>query len=305
MSRQKFEEPKSSIHAGCWIVLILLVSISVAIGYYFYKENSDRNNYELREQKAWMMIEKYDSQEGINMLRKAINRYLRHFPKGRHAEQVKNIKLRVDSERRDWKSTLKHLSVESLEEFVRRHSDGYYRNDASRMIDSLLFVEAKAEDTFQAYQNYLQLYENGRYADDARMRMDELDGGIVSATEENEVQTVVMAHFDALADDDADALLSTIAGTMDSYIGRTHVNKDAVVKYMRSIHEDEGKSVVFTVDDMKVTKSAVDHIPVFTAEFLLFETITKGESNVQKSFMATAVLDDKYMITSLKLVAGE
>lgn len=302
MIRQNIEEPKRGHHAGCWIVLILLISIVGGIVYYLYKVHSDNSKYEAREQRAWMMIEKYDSQDGIDSLRKAIYLYMKRFPNGRHATQVMNIKIRVDSERRDWKAALKHLTVESLEEFVRRHSDGYYRNDASRMIDSLLFVEAKAEDTFQSYLNYLQLYEDGRYADKARERMEELDAGEVSPTELDAVTDLIMTHFDALADNDDSALRSTVADRLDSYLGRENAAAEDVKEYMHSIHSSGDRSIVFTYEDMRVTKSTVSHVPTFTAEFILFETVTRGESNEQKRFLATAVLDDQYVLKALTLV---
>lgn len=301
MIRTKPEVQPKNHHVGCWLILFFLIIIIGGSIYYLYNNYSKNKEYDNSEKKAWMEIERFDSEENLDSLEKYINNYQHHFPEGRHAEQVMNLKQRVDSERRDWKSLQQNISVEALEDFVREHSDGYFRNIASRMIDSLLYAEAVKEDTYQAYQNYLDSYIDGRFTDKAEARMLALRNGEIGKGEQTKIENTLNTHFDALAQNDKSHLLSTLSNQLESYLGKNDVTHTDVVKYMMSIHEDLNRTISFSFDDVNIKKETIDEQQQFTANFTLKETIEIGDKTEEKQFKTIVLLDDRYRIVSLSM----
>ncbi|MBR4591549.1 MAG: hypothetical protein IKO36_12965, partial [Bacteroidaceae bacterium] len=297
---KKVEAPKNH-HVGCWIVLLILIIIIGGCIYYLYHNYSKEYEYDNSEKQAWMNIEKFDSEENFDSLVKYLDRYQLDFPNGRHSEQVMAFKTRVDSELSDWKKVQQNISVESLEDFVREHSDGYFRNVASRMIDSLLYAEAAEIDSYQSYQNYLDTYIDGRFADKAEARINSLKKGEIGKGEQKAIEKTLNSHFESLALNDQSRIMSTLSPQLDTYIGKKDASRMDVAMYMQSIHKDPKRSITFSIEDVNITKSLVDDEQQFDADFVLNEKIESDTQTEDKKFHSKVRLDGKYKIISMSI----
>lgn len=303
MIRQENVKIKKNHHIGCWFVLIVLLAVIAGVGTYCYNIYKEKRDFDAGEQRAWLAIERYDGKDQLDSLVASLHRYQKHYPNGRHADQVLNICLRVDSERRDWKQVRHNVTLENLEEFIRQHSDGYYRDEASRMIDSLLYLEAKTADTYKAYRNYIQTYENGIYAARAKARMMELLKGCVGRGEAIEVENTLNQHFRALAENDREMLLSTVSRALGTYVGKTDATRADIVKYMLSIHETAGRQVAFELSNLSIAKLVDEHTLHYNVAFSFDESVFVDGEETMRSFNATAILDFNYLICSLNFKA--
>lgn len=299
MIREEKVQIKKNHHVGCWVVLLLLLAVVGGIGFYQYKIYSEEREYEQGEQEAWLNIERFDRDDMLDSLLRAVKHYQRHYPDGRHAEQVINIRMRVDSEQRDWKQVVQNLSIDNLEDFIRQHSDGYFRKYASSMIDSLLFLEAKDEDTYKAYRSYVAGNEEGRYVRQAVKRMKQLAAGSVGKGEAIAAEGTVRQHFEALATANNQLLLATLAQDVNSYIGKPNATHTDIVRYMASMHEDVNREIEFTFSDMNTSKQIDDDRISFTVSFSFDELIRLDGDETTRSFTGIAHLNSDMLITSL------
>ena len=299
MIREEKVQIKKNHHVGCWVVLLLLLAVVGGIGFYQYKIYSEEREYEQGEQEAWLNIERFDREDMLDSLLRAVKHYQRHYPDGRHAEQVLNVRMRVDSEQRDWKQVLQDLSIDNLEEFIRQHSDGYFRKYASSMIDSLLYLEAKEEDTYKAYHSYVAGNEDGKYVRQAIKRMKQLAAGSVGKGEAIAAENTVRQHFDALAAADNQMLLATLAPDVSSYIGKPDATHADIVRYMASIHEDANREISFSVSDMSTSKQTTDGNIEFKVSFSFDELIRIDGEETTRSFTGIAHLNSDMLITAL------
>ena len=303
MSEQVEIQDKRIKHTGCWLILLLLLAVIIAIGAYFYKKYTEKCEWERGEQQAWLDVERFDDELLLDSLDKALNFYQENYPDGRHAEQVLNVRLRVDSERRDWKLLQRQISVENLDDFIRDHSDGYFRKYASRMIDSLLFHEAEETDTYEAYAAYVDEYEDGLFTKTALERMKELAGGSVGRGDSIAVANTIHNHFDALAHADKQMLLSTLAADVLSYIGKKEPTHADIVNYMTVIHADAGRNIEFDIHELDISKQVEDGTVSYTAKFMFDEYIETDDTEEVRSFVAISHLDSDQMIFSLAFKA--
>ena len=294
-------EEKQNRHIILWVIItILLLAVAGSVGYIYLNKTEQADEADA-EKTAWMKIQKWEGEMQLDSLQAAIKMYQTTFVHGRHADMVEELRLRIESEITDWNTALYAESVEEMEDFIRNHSDSYYRHEANRKIDSLSFVEASYEDTYDAYVKYLDSFSEGIYAAQAKKRMEDLDNGTLSDKENDYVVQVIERHFTALAANDAQTLATTVAPVLTSYIGQSGAGKADVEKYMQRIHADDNRSINFYIKNTIITKEVNAHKPTYIAHFTLNEQISQSGQTNTMNFTALARLNDELQITSLML----
>ena len=246
---------------GCGIaILILLILAIVGFGVYVYLHNQKKDTDKDLEKVAWLEIKKWEGEMQLDSLDKAISMYQWNFPHGVHSEMVRAIKDKLEIEKKDWINAKYTDKVEVMEDFIRQHSDSYYRVDANRKLDSLTYIEAEEAETYEALQAYLESYPDGLYAKQAEKKMEDIDKGVMSDNEGGEVESVIHRHFAALADNNKSALAPTIADNLTTYIGKSHITRTDVENYMANIHAITGRTVTFDIKNIIKNKEMKDHI---------------------------------------------
>lgn len=292
---------KENRHILLWTVLVLLI-LAVAGGVaYLCWDKSTTDDKNEAENGMWLKIRAFEGEMQLDSLEKAISDYQWFFPHGRHAGEVRSMKERIEKERADWVQARYSDSVDEVADFIRNHSNSFFRHEADRLLDSLSFVEARVEDTFEAYENYLDSYSDGMYSKEARTRMDAIDSGVVTDNESINAGQVINDHFVALAQEDEETLKSTVADVVTSYIGKVNATHSDVVQYMQSIHADGTRKVSFKLQNLVVSKEVTDHRPEYTVSLLLNEYITQNGHTDDLSFACLAKINHKGKITTLIL----
>lgn len=294
-------EEKKNRHITLWVILILLLACVIGAVAYLYHDKTEQATQEDAEKYAWLQIQKWEGTMQLDSLEKAIARYQDTFIHGAHADMVEVIRKKIESERADWSKARVSDSVEDIEDFIRNHSDSYYRDEANRKVDSLSYVEANDEDTYAAYERYLDSFSDGMYAQQAEKRMEELDSGTTSEKETISAMQLLEKHFNALAANDQTILDETIAPMLTTYIGQNDASRADVAAYMRKMHNEDERSIKFTIQNTIVSKEVNEHKPTYSISFTLAEDVTKGSQTNTLNFLGLAKINDEMKITSLSL----
>lgn len=294
-------EEKKNRHITLWVILILLLAAVIGAVAYIYHDKTEQATQEDAEKNAWLQIQKWEGTMQLDSLEKAIVRYQDTFIHGVHADLVEAIRQKIESERKDWNRARMSNSVEDIEDFIRNHSDSYYRDEANRKVDSLSYLEANDEDTYAAYERYLDSFSDGLYAKQAEKRMEELDSGTTSEKETISILQLLEKHFNALAANDKSMLDETIASMLATYIGQNDASRADVAAYMKKMHNDEERTIMFKLQNTIVSKEVNEHKPIYSISFTLTEEVTKGSQTNTLNFLGLAKINDEMQIASLSL----
>ncbi len=292
---------KENKHIVLWIILVVLILALIGTCGYLYWNNSSENEKQNEESSLWLKIRMFEGEMQLDSLENAISDYQWVFPHGKHANDVRDIKEKIETERKDWISAKYSGSIDQIEDFIRNHSNSFFRHDADRALDSLYFIDAQSDDTYASYENYLNSYSDGMYAEKAKERMAEIDNGTVTNSETVNASQVINEHFIALANNDSEKLKETIADAISTYMGKSNARPADVEQYMQSMHSDKNRTVSFELQNIIVTKEVNEHKPTYNVHFLLYETIATGNHTDKISFIGLSHINDAGKIISLIL----
>jgi photosystem II stability/assembly factor-like uncharacterized protein len=133
--------------------LVLLDSATTLLG---------KDNISIQE----MRIKCYNDQREYAATMKEINEYLLMKPDtssefykqlGTYSE---NMEKKISDET-DWRSALADSTTDALEEYLKAHPNGIFKNDAK---DESAWLKAKETDDPEGYDEYLKNFKNGKHA---------------------------------------------------------------------------------------------------------------------------------------------
>lgn len=292
---------KPNRHITLWMILIFLILAVAGMVAYIYWDKTEEVDQAAAEKQAWLNIQQFESNMQLDSLESAISYYQWNFVNGQHADQVRMLKEKIEAEKKDWAAVRYTDAVEDMEDFIRNHSNSFFRNEANRKLDSLTYLEAADEDTYQAYEQYLDSYSDGMYAQEAKQRMDRIDNGAVSEHEVTDAGLVINNHFVALAKQNKELLKSTVADVVTSYMGKSDLTPADIEKYMYSIHSDSSRDISFQIRNLIINKEVENHTPTYSGHFVLTEIVHQGEQTIQHTFAGMAKINSEGRITSLVL----
>jgi hypothetical protein len=96
-------------------------------------------------------------------------RYLADWPKGRHT-----VEARQRYEQRTWSDTKRAMINEALKKHAAAQSDPEAIKEKKARKERFFWKQVTVENTLVSYQDYLQRYPAGEFADQARRRIDDL-----------------------------------------------------------------------------------------------------------------------------------
>ena len=70
-----------------------------------------------------------------------------------------------------WEEAATLNTVESYEEFLKRHPEGEFSDTARERLENLYFQKAENENTIASYRNFLNRYPEGKHVDQVRLRL--------------------------------------------------------------------------------------------------------------------------------------
>lgn len=292
-------------------VIVLLAG--AAVWYIFFKGSDDTS-----EREAYATITRLEQQHNYDSLEIAINEYLDTYNNDAfHYQQIKDLSNRFSTENADWQSAVKNMSLNSVENFLNLHPDGFFKGAAELKLDSLTFEQAKELNTKEAYEQYMEKFANGKFAKEADEAMANLDKKDLTAEEKSNALETVANHFNAMASNSQSAIISTLAGTINTYIGKKDATVEDITEYMHKVHST-GRQMSFEVKNAVIAKESVGGRDIYNVKFNLEQTTytaaprhdddieikseedSKPEGTV-KYFRGEAVLNSSFKISSLVL----
>jgi hypothetical protein len=116
----------------------------------------------MRDELDWCWVESRDQATDYM-------RYLDDWPKGRHIAEA-----RQRYEQRTWADTKRAMISEALKKHAASKSDPEAIREKKARKERFFWKQVTVENTVVSYQDYLQRYPFGEFADQARRQIDEL-----------------------------------------------------------------------------------------------------------------------------------
>ena len=104
--------------------------------------------------------------------------YLQYLPDGKHASEVRKMKLAHDEEDA-YQSAIKDNTVSAYQNYLKLYPNGRHNNEVKRLLNDAKELEAynkaKKSGTAKAYKDYLASYPQGKHKSEIRDLLDEID----------------------------------------------------------------------------------------------------------------------------------
>lgn len=276
-----------------WIVVALLCTLLVAGGCYWYYQKQMAAN----EQAQWEQIKDADEPE-------LIAAFLTRFPDGEHKDKAKERLAFAREEAELWSKIENLNNPDELDNFAKKYPKGHYHDLAMAAYDALLWDEATAKNTLEAYNHYITQCPQGKHYAEAKEKADYLAKVQMGEGESDRVASIVKEFFYDMARDDESGMLENVESTLGSFLGKKNASKVDVIAYMRKMHASDVFSVDLTMGDMQVTKSlGRNDEPEYAVNFSFDQRLNREDTSLETfaSYKGTAKLNSLMKITSIEL----
>ncbi len=283
--------PKKHTWVYILVVGIILAAI-VGLGavYYFYQSSQS-------EDKAYVML---DGNENVQ----DYEDYLKNFPNGPHAEEVRQRLEELKTMYADWTRIQNSEYATDFERFKESHPTSTLVKQADMKIDSLDWVTAQKLNTPEAMEEYLDKHPEGRYISEAGIAQNELANTQVSDAERQGISESLNGFFQAFANNDEASLFTYITPTMTQFLSKRNATKADVGNIVKNTYSEDIENCSFVLNnDYQITKSvSSDGKVAYKVSFSVDQHIQRsGEGKTFGSYTANATLTGEFKLSALTL----
>lgn len=283
--------PKKHTWVYILVVGIILAAI-VGLGatYYFYQSSQS-------EDKAYVMLEGNENVQDYED-------YLKNFPNGPHAEEVRQRLEELKTMYADWTRIQNSEYATDFERFKESHPTSTLVKQADMKIDSLDWVTAQKLNTPEAIEEYLDKHPEGRYISEAGIAQNELANTQVSDAERQGISESLNGFFQAFANNDESSLFTYITPTMTQFLSKRNATKADVGNIVKNTYSEDIENCSFVLNnDYQITKSvSSDGKVAYKVSFSVDQHIQRsGEGKTFGSYTANATLTGDLKISALTL----
>lgn len=283
--------PKKHTWVYILVVGIILAAI-VGLGavYYFYQSSQ-------REDKAYVMLEGNENVQDYED-------YLKNFPNGPHAEEVRQRLEELKTMYADWTRIQNSEYATDFERFKESHPTSTLVKQADMKIDSLDWVTAQKLNTPEAMEEYLDKHPEGRYISEAGIAQNELANTQVSDAERQGISESLNGFFQAFANNDEASLFTYITPTMTQFLSKRNATKADVGNIVKNTYSEDIENCSFVLNnDYQITKSvSSDGKVAYKVSFSVDQHIQRsGEGKTFGSYTANATLTGELKLSALTL----
>lgn len=281
------------------IVAGVVAVIAVLVGLYFYNNVQDRNELDAYEN-AMSCSEAAVLQNYLDMYADA--------PQAHRDSIMAHLALlkKVDS---DWDDAMVNNTRSAFENYLRVHPESVHKTEALLKLDSIDWAFAAEADTPEAYSKYVADHADGMHIDEARLKLEKLEKSIIAEDEKLMVTSVLTSFFNALGNNDEEALTMSIDVVLNSFLHRAGATKADVISYMKRIHSPEDiTGIVFRMNnDWKIEKIDLGEGECsYVVDFSVDEKIQRTDESKEtfSSYKVNAKVSNHGKITDLNMKKG-
>ena len=283
--------PKKHTWVYILVVGIILAAI-VGLGavYYFYQSSQS-------EDKAYVMLEGNENVQDYED-------YLKNFPNGPHAEEVRQRLEELKTMYADWTRIQNSEYATDFERFKESHPTSTLVKQADMKIDSLDWVTAQKLNTPEAMEEYWDKHPEGRYISEAGIAQNELANTQVSDAERQGISESLNGFFQAFANNDEASLFTYITPTMTQFLSKRNATKADVGNIVKNTYSEDIENCSFVLNnDYQITKSvSSDGKVAYKVSFSVDQHIQRsGEGKTFGSYTANATLTGEFKLSALTL----
>lgn len=283
--------PKKHTWVYILVVGIILAAI-VGLGavYYFYQSSQS-------EDKAYVMLEGNENVQDYED-------YLKNYPNGPHAEEVRQRLEELKTMYADWTRIQNSEYATDFERFKESYPTSTLVKQADLKIDSLDWVTAQKLNTPEAIEEYLDKHPEGRYISEAGIAQNELANTQVSDAERQGISESLNGFFQAFANNDEASLFTYITPTMTQFLSKRNATKADVGNIVKNTYSEDIENCSFVLNnDYQITKSvSSDGKVAYKVSFSVDQHIQRsGEGKTFGSYTANATLTGEFKLSALTL----
>ena len=297
--KRENEAPKGKRSMTIPIVAGVVAVIAVLVGLYFYNNVQDRNELDAYEN-AMSCSEADVLQNYLDMYADA--------PQAHRDSIMAHLALlkKVDS---DWDDAMVNNTRSAFENYLRVHPESVHKTEALLKLDSIDWAFAAEADTPEAYSKYVADHADGMHIDEARLKLEKLEKSIIAEDEKLMVTSVLTSFFNALGNNDEEALTMSIDVVLNSFLHRAGATKADVISYMKRIHSPEDiTGIVFRMNnDWKIEKIDLGEGECsYVVDFSVDEKIQRTDESKEtfSSYKVNAKVSNHGKITDLNMKKG-
>lgn len=297
--KRENEAPKGKRSMTIPIVAGVVAVIAVLVGLYFYNNVQDRNELDAYEN-AMSCSEAAVLQNYLDMYADA--------PQAHRDSIMAHLALlkKVDS---DWDDAMVNNTRSAFENYLREHPESVHKTEALLKLDSIDWAFAAEADTPEAYSKYVADHADGMHIDEARLKLEKLEKSIIAEDEKLMVTSVLTSFFNALGNNDEEALTMSIDVVLNSFLHRAGATKADVISYMKRIHSPEDiTGIIFRMNnDWKIEKIDLGEGECsYVVDFSVDEKIQRTDESKEtfSSYKVNAKVSNHGKITDLNMKKG-
>lgn len=273
------------------IALCILIPAAVAGGFYFYV------NQQVSEQEAYELLNNNETIEDYE-------NYLNRYPSSHHADEVRERLQKLRTMYGDWQRIANSSYASDFERFRENYPQSLLVKQCELKIDSLDWETAKKLNTPEALADYMEKHPDGRYAQDASQVQNTLEKSIVTPEERSQISSAFHGFFQAFGENDNASLFTYITPTMTQFLSKKNATKADVGDIINRTYSSDIENCSFVVNDDYQIKKAVDEQgnTTYTVAFSVDQHIERtGEGKTFGSYTVNATLNGEMKISSLTM----
>ncbi len=273
------------------IALCILIPAAVAGGFYFYV------NQQVSEQEAYDLLNNNETIEDYE-------NYLNRYPSSHHADEVRERLQKLRTMYGDWQRIANSSYASDFERFRQNYPQSLLVKQCELKIDSLDWETAKKLNTPEALADYMEKHPDGRYAQDASQVQNTLEKSIVTPEERSQISSAFHGFFQAFGENDNASLFTYITPTMTQFLSKKNATKADVGDIINRTYSSDIENCSFVVNDDYQIKKAVDEQgnTTYTVAFSVDQHIERtGEGKTFGSYTVNATLNGEMKISSLTM----
>ena len=158
--------------------------------------------------------------------------------------------------------------------------------------------------TQEAFQHYLDVHPDGRYASEASVSQGTLRDREITPGDRDQIMSVITDFYRGFENRDETLVCSNITPSMTQFLSKKNATKSEVLSIIKGMFNEHIQKCEFVINrDFTITRSMGDgNQPVYTAVFSVDQHIQRdNEGKTFGSYKATAIITSQLLISSLTM----